>query len=395
MEETRNTNLPAREIWIDWLRVAACFMVMVVHSTEPFYLGGDGSLILTRADAFWSAVTDSLVRSCVPLFVIASSYLQFPLRYRTREFFSRRVKRVLLPLLVWSFVYAFAYGNPVQNFRDLLLNFNYAAGHLWFVYMLFGVYLVMPLLSPWAEKVGKKELLAYLGIWLFTTLIPLFRSWATGDASPLVHGPSGIPMPALYPVWGEASWNVYGTFYYVSGFLGYLLLGLYFRRFAVEYSWKKALALSVPSFLAGFAIAAGGFYRRVMHSSGGLFPSGGDVSLAVGWETTWGYDTIGVVLMAVGIIIFARKIQSSGKFYSSVVRPVSDASYGMYLSHMLVLPLFSGLLRGWLGFGEGGVLGFWTTPVEILLTAAVTFVTTAVIAVRLRRIPGAGKILMG
>ena len=108
MEETRNTNLPAREIWIDWLRVAACFMVMVVHSTEPFYLGGDGSLILTRADAFWSAVTDSLVRSCVPLFVIASSYLQFPLRYRTREFFSRRVKRVLLPLLVWSFVYAFA-----------------------------------------------------------------------------------------------------------------------------------------------------------------------------------------------------------------------------------------------------------------------------------------------
>ena len=289
MEETRNTNLPAREIWIDWLRVAACFMVMVVHSTEPFYLGGDGSLVLTRADAFWSAVTDSLVRSCVPLFVIASSYLQFPLRYRTREFFSRRVKRVLLPLLVWSFVYAFAYGNPVQNFRDLLLNFNYAAGHLWFVYMLFGVYLVMPLLSPWAEKVGKKELLVYLGIWLFTTLIPLFRSWATGDASPLVHGPSGIPMPALYPVWGEASWNVYGTFYYVSGFLGYLLLGLYFRRFAVEYSWKKTLALSVPSFLAGFAIAAGGFYRRVMHSSGGLFPSGGgDVSLAVGWETTWG-----------------------------------------------------------------------------------------------------------
>ena len=107
----------------------------------------------------------------------------------------------------------------------------------------------MPLLSPWAEKVGKKELLVYLGIWLFTTLIPLFRSWATGDASPLVHGPSGIPMPALYPVWGEASWNVYGTFYYVSGFLGYLLLGLYFRRFAGEYSWKKTLALSVPSFL--------------------------------------------------------------------------------------------------------------------------------------------------
>ena len=29
-----------REIWLDWVRVIACFMVMVVHSTEPFYLGG-------------------------------------------------------------------------------------------------------------------------------------------------------------------------------------------------------------------------------------------------------------------------------------------------------------------------------------------------------------------
>ena len=40
-----------REIWIDWMRVAACFMVILVHSTEPFYLGGNGSLILTETDA--------------------------------------------------------------------------------------------------------------------------------------------------------------------------------------------------------------------------------------------------------------------------------------------------------------------------------------------------------
>ena len=64
-----------REVWIDWMRVTACFMVFVVHATEPFYLGGEGSRILTEADAFWSAFFDSFVRSCVPLFVIASSYL--------------------------------------------------------------------------------------------------------------------------------------------------------------------------------------------------------------------------------------------------------------------------------------------------------------------------------
>ena len=31
-----------RVVWVDWMRVAACFMVLLVHATEPFYLGGEG-----------------------------------------------------------------------------------------------------------------------------------------------------------------------------------------------------------------------------------------------------------------------------------------------------------------------------------------------------------------
>lgn len=66
-----------REVWVDWMRVAACFLVMVVHSTEPFYLGGDGTLVLTRTDALWAALFDSFARACVPVFVVASSYRSF------------------------------------------------------------------------------------------------------------------------------------------------------------------------------------------------------------------------------------------------------------------------------------------------------------------------------
>ena len=215
--ETTGTQ---REIWIDWLRVTACFLVMMTHSCEPFYLGGEGSLILTKADAVWVSILNVLPRAAVALFIVASSYLQFPLRYPTGEFFRRRALRILSPFLFWTVVYALVWGEPVQNFKDLLLNFNYAAGHLWFVYMLIGLYLVMPLLSPWAEKVGKKELQVYLGIWLFTTIIPLVRQWAGGSA-PVIYGPSGIPNAAKYPLWGEASWNTYGLFYYMSGFVGY------------------------------------------------------------------------------------------------------------------------------------------------------------------------------
>ena len=165
-----------REIWLDWLRVVACFLVMLTHSTEPFYLGGEGALILTHSDAVWVSVLDVLSRAAVVLFVIASSYLQFPLHYTSKEFFRRRALRILPPFIIWSLVYAIVWGEPIQNLKDLLWNFNYAAGHLWFVYMLIGLYLVMPLLSPWAEKVEKRELQAYIGIWLFTTLIPFLRN---------------------------------------------------------------------------------------------------------------------------------------------------------------------------------------------------------------------------
>lgn len=388
-------NIAKREIWIDWMRVAACFMVILVHSTEPFYLGGNGSLILNEADAFWSSFFDSFVRACVPLFIVASSYLQFPLHYSAGEFVRRRAVRILIPFVLWSLVYAFAWSEPVSNLKSLLLNFNYSAGHLWFVYMLIGVYMLMPLLSPWAEKVGKKELQVYLGIWLFTTLIPLLRDWVLSEPLTFTYGPTGIPRQAIYPLWGEASWNAYGLFYYISGFIGYLLLGLYFRKFVGELSWKKTLAISLPCWLVGFAITFGGFLRRVYETCGGTFPADGLVNDAVYWETTWCNDTIGVVLMTVAWILLFRKIKCEGCFYRKALLPVSKASYGMYLAHLLVLVPVSGAVRGWLGSGNDGLLGFWSTPVEIVVAAVIAFVAVALVSVILQKIPKIGKYVIG
>ena len=386
-------NDRTREIWIDWLRVTACFLVMLTHSCEPFYLGGEGSLILTRADAIWVSVLNAFPRACVALFVVASSYLQFPLHYTTGEFFRRRAGRILVPFLFWSVVYALVWGEPVQNFKDLLLNFNYAAGHLWFVYMLLGIYLLMPLLSPWAEKVGKRELQVYLGICLFTTLIPFIRQWAGGPA-PVIYGPSGIPNAAKYPLWGEASWNAYGLFYYLSGFIGYLLLGLYFRKFVGELSWRKTLVIALPCFLAGMAICGIGFYGRVQADAGSVFPVEGPVGLAALWEGPWLNDTTGVALMTVAWLLVFRKIRTGGRFFDRIVLPVSKASYGMYLCHLLVLGLISSWLRAALGLGTEGVLGVWTTPAQILLTALLSFAATAVFCVLVRRIPKIGKWLI-
>ena len=345
-----------REVWVDWMRVVACLMVMTVHSTEPFYIGGEGARILTAMDARWVSMSDTFARACVPLFVVASSYLQFPLHYSTGEFLRRRMLRVVVPFAVWSLVYALYWGHAGENLSSLLLNFNYAAGHLWFVYMLVGLYLLMPMLSPWAERVGKRELQFYLLLCLLTTLLPFVRAWAGGNP-PVIYGPTGIPNPARYPLWGEASWNPYGLFYYFSGFVGYMLLGLYLRRFVGPLSWRRTLAIALPAWLVGFAICYLGFLWAVEADAQGVYPVEGPMGMVAAWETTWINDTLSVALMTIGWVLVFRKITSQGSFFRRILLPVSRASYGMYLCHMIVLAAVSGWLRTALGTGLDGQLG--------------------------------------
>ena len=263
--------------------------------------------------------------------------------------------------------------------------------------MIVGLYLLMPLLSPWAERVGKRELQLYLAIWLFTTLIPLLRDWVSGGFANMevTYGVSGLPRQALTPLWGEASWNTYGTFYYFSGFIGYLLLGLYFRRFVGELTWKRTLAIALPCYLGGFAVVFGGFLRRVLEMSQGVFPLEGLVEKAVWWETTWCNDTIGVTLMTVAWLLVFKKVKSSGGLYNKVLLPLSKASYGLYLLHLLILVPVCGAMRSWLGVGEEGLLGIWTTPVQIVISATVGFVASAVVALILQKIPKIGKYIIG
>ena len=99
--------------------------------------------------------------------------------------------------------------------------------------------------------------------------------------------------------------------------------------------------------------------------------------------------------MAIAWILLFKKCKADGKFYQKVLLPVSNASYGIYLAHLLILVPVSGYFRTLLGSGLDGRLGFWTTPAEILLSALAGFAITAAISVTVRRIPKIGKLIMG
>lgn len=362
-----------RIAFLDYLRLIACFMVMVIHAVEPYYIdfsNGDLS-IATRADAIWVCVFEGLARSCVPLFVMASCYLLFPLKVETGRFLRRRASRILIPFVAWSLFYVW---HCDGNIKKMLFNFPMAAGHLWFVPMLFGLYLAMPLLSPWAERASKGEIKMWIGVWLFTELFPCLRRLSLAFAGDPSFG-------SVAYLWGECPWNEFGAFQYVSGFFGYMLIALYFRKFVPELSWRKTLAVALPLFAAGFAIMAGGFYFRLPD---GGFPVRAPYAAVVDIEMSIEYCSIGVTAALVGLFLIIRKFTADGAFYRFVIVPMSEASYGTYLIHMIFLAPISEVLKV-----------FMPMPVAVLAVAAIVFVSSSTASFVVRKIPFIGKYLMG
>lgn len=360
-----------RIVFLDYLRVAACFMVIFVHSIEPFYLDADGTYIASAGDALWVTLLDSAARSAVPLFVLTSSYLLFPVAGGTERFFRRRFTKVVVPFLFWAILYAVVpmWGSggevdPGGNLRHLLLNFTDNAGHLWFVYMLLGVYIAMPIISPWAERVSKRSERIFLAAWAFTTLVPFLHRAA-------------LTLYGRAEIWGEAGWNEFGTLYYISGFIGYVVAGHYIRKY-VDWSWRRTLAVCLPMFAAGYALTAGIFWQFIPAE----FPVDDSIDLAIEMETSWRFCSTGVAMTAIAVFLLFKKFSRAAWFYPAV-RRISEVSYGIYLMHIFVLTAAFDIISGW------GMATPWT----ILTAAAATFAVCATAARMLSYLPGSKYIL--
>ena len=347
-------------------------MVILVHACEPFYLGGEGTYIANSCDAFWVTIFDSALRCAVPLFIMASSYLLFPLTVDTSSFFRRRFTRIIIPLAIWSILYAVIPMWGVTDFdrganlANLTLNFNMHSGHLWFVYMLIGVYIAMPLLSPWIERVSKRGEQIFIGAWAVTTLVPFLHQAA-------------IALYGRGEVYGEANWNEFGALYYISGFIGYVVLAHYIRTY-IDWSWRKTLAVAIPMWIIGYGIAALWFWNQIPSE----YPVNQSIDLAVLMEQSWRFCSTGVALTTVALFLVFKKITACGWFYNKVILPISKVSYGVYLMHMFVLVAIFALVSGW------GLC----TPLTMLLSTAITFVISSVVALLISKLPF-GKYIVG
>lgn len=366
-----------RNYGLDILRVLACLMVIIAHSGECFYIGKfysagfDGiQWDMWRTDAFQTTLMGTLCRTSVPLFVMTSGFLLLPIceTMTSWDFYRKRFTRVLIPLLVWITLYAFyqpfeaagwsfsGYSFAVvwDNFWHSLISFPPVYGHLWYVYMLIGLYLLIPILSPWVARASRNEIRFFLGLWAASLLIPYLQ----------------LIQPEVL---GLSYWNPNGTLYYFTGFIGFLIFGAYCKKYLMQTSRTQLRLMGIVLIITGYAWSATDMLTRIPQAESYCTPE--NYGMFFPWfEFCWNFSTIPVAMMTVGMfMLFFRLSLYPGR----LVMSISRLSYGMYLMHIIFVAIYYPL------FDQ------FALPVacKMLLIALSTYATCYVAALALSFLP--------
>lgn len=211
-----------RVLYLDYVRALACFLVCLIHApissdlSEGIYLAGASLLGLPFNG----------------LFFMVSGYLLLPLKEDTGSFLLKRLSKVLFPTLFWTFFYiilnvALGYSSLDDLWR-IIFSIPFArqgTGWLWFMYVLVGLYLVSPVITKWIDSVPKKEFQMYLCLWLITCLYPIIGNYV------------------------EVMPGVENALYYFCGYIGFFLLGAYWKKYPPKLPMWVLMGLYVTALL--------------------------------------------------------------------------------------------------------------------------------------------------
>lgn len=289
----RNHNL-------DLLRVFAMTAVVVIHAAAPFILGDKLPDI-----NFATALTyDAFSRFCVPMFVMLSGAVMFSLNTDIDEtplqFYARKIKRFLPPIAFWFIFYWFFSGrmssvwqsNSIveagQNVWNILTN-GIPYYHLWYLYMLPGLFFLGPLLRHLKRKVTPRQWM-WLGIgFLLFGILHNAKRIITGQGLPFF----------LEPV----------------DFIGYLILGDVLLNKRVSKAW------SFVGYIAGSFVLATALYTFSLFNPG-RFPFSSFLSPLI-------------VLPTVSLFALAQQKLSVAK--NKLVYELAITSFGVYLVHAAIV----------------------------------------------------------
>lgn len=221
-----------------------------------------------------------------------------------------------LPKSIISDVFAYAPSDASQTFGDALSNivlipvkFSTYTVPMWYLYMLIGLYLYMPILSSWVKSASYRQKQFILGAWAVTLFLPYAYSFYSFD------------------ILGMCAWNSFGTFYYFAGFSGYLLLGHFLFKELGEWNWRKTFSVALPMFAVGYAATYIGFKSMT------ALPNCTEQEL----ELFFLYCSPNVALMTVACFLIVKKVRVQSPKAISALTNISKCGLGIYMVHYFIV----------------------------------------------------------
>ena len=340
-------------IYADILRIVAIVAVIILHSAGPLLYEFNS----IKLSWWWIGnIFNSVTRWCVPIFVMISGLLLLnPSKDESIKYFiSKRFNKVLIPFIFWGLIYTLLkYRAEIienQTLPILKIIGNFVIGpmnHLWFIYMLLGLYLLTPILRIYIKNSSQKDLKYFLILWFITNAV-------FGFIESISKIKIGLDLNFFY------------------GYIGYYILGYYLDIVILS---KKQIYLAYLAFIISLFVTIigtfiltksnGGHYSAIFHD----------------------YLSPNLIFMSIGIFIAFKNynwgpIFKNRDYIYNKILELSSLTFGIYLIHILILNLIS------FKFMPIKITAMLINPLfGIPFTALVTFVISCIAIKCLRRVP--------
>jgi len=346
-------KIDGRVAYADLLRSVAVIAVILLQIAYSRLVSVP---VNTSAWTVYNAYT-ALTRWSVPAFVMLSgAFLLDPKKSGKLSVLFLRILRIFLVLVVWSAVYAMADhldrgGNlSLRGFQSALMAAvrGDVHGHLWFLYMILGLYLVTPILRAFIKGASRATLHYFLILtFVVTSLLPTFLKFYPGN--PLSTHLNRVEL------------------YLVLGYVGYFVAGYYLKTYTIN---RLAEAIIYVLGIAGAFATLWGTWV--------LSHRGGQLN-----EILYGYLTPNVCATTVALFVLFRYVLGISEERGRNRRMIGVAriTLGIYVLHELFIMLLRNL----------GVFAIPLTPVvAVPAFTAVVFLLSFAAAWLLSKIPFVG-----
>lgn len=334
-----------RTVYLDYLRVFATLAVIILHVAAQHWSVVDVASLDWQAFNFY----DSIVRWTVPVFVMISGSLFIENKKHTiKRLYSKTILRIVTAFIFWSACYTVVESiNYEMNFESAIACFLTGHYHMWFLFMIVGLYIITPFLHKLVENPTLVKYFLWISL-IFAFIFPLINDLAYRFSTPI-----GNSIKAMLD-------NTSAQF--VLGYTFYYVLGLYLSKTELS---KRTRTIIYVIGLTGFLIT--------------IFASAHDSLLMQAANGKWyGNFNINVLFESVAVFVFfkyCKALQSSTDILYKLVSKLSKYSFGVYLIHAMVLEgLYSLFNLHTLSFNA-----FLSVPVVTVLVFIISVIISGII----------------